>query len=118
MVAPNSSHKHAEPHNVVGAAARVGIVVGGTFGIVAGFLIIINQILNNGTKETAGLFALLPMMAFVGLMLGYALGASVGVGLQTLAGCCGGAMDTIKQEHARAMADAPQEAEDDSHAMA
>src|ERR1700679_1670712 len=104
MVSHNPSHKHEKAHDVVSKAARIGAVIGGTLGAIAGFAIDIDQILASGAKSPEGLLGVPPLMVFVGLMLGYALGASVGVGIQTLAGCCGCAIDSIKQQHDQAMA--------------
>ena len=98
MVASKSSHKHHPPLDTVGRAARIGAILGGTFGAITGFVIDINQILNMGAKTVEGLFGVPPAMFFVGAMLGYALGASVGVCLQTLAGCCASAAEPAEQK--------------------
>jgi hypothetical protein len=114
----SAHHSQPRPHDIVTRAAHWGAVLGGTFGAVLGFIVDIDQVLSSGPGNRLGLFAMPPTLLFVGIMLGRAIGASVGIALHALEGCCGCASEHAAEHQQSATPEVREALGEPEHAMA
>jgi len=85
MAVHTSSSQHHDPHHdFIAMAGFFGGIIGAIAGAGCGLVADIDQILASGAKNAASLAGVPPTLFFVGLMFGYALGACVGVCVQTI----------------------------------